>query len=225
MGVYNSESFEQNRGNVIQQENSLFERVKAGDQGLCLNLGCGTRILEGFVNVDKYSKADGIQNYDIFKLPYESEVDVIFCAHVIEHLPIRHARMALQEWGRVMKDGGKVYLGIPDLETIMYRLLDRTLDDKSREWLMYVLFGFQTNPGNRGDDLDYPVDPGQFHTCGFTQESIRKELEDVGFECKEILNYDGWGTPSIWVVAERKRTVSLSPIVPISEGLVQLDSL
>ena len=202
-GIYLNDEWERNRGIVIQQENDLFVRVKSLEGQLCLNLGCGTRLLDGFVNVDKYSRLPNVNNYDIFTLPYGTEVDVIFCAHVLEHLPIRHAKMAVKEWGRVMKDRGMLYLGIPDIEYVMSRLLDKDLDPQSREFLMYVLFGFQTNPGNRGDRLDFPVDQGQFHTCGYTKETIKEELENAGFRCVQILNYDGWSTPSIWVVAER----------------------
>jgi SAM-dependent methyltransferase len=207
MGIYSNSSFEKNRDRVIKEEQILFEMVKSRKDLVALNLGCGTRLLEGFVNVDKYSKLPGVENYDIYKLPYgptteKGSVDLIFCAHVLEHLPIRHAKMAVKEWGRVMKPGGKLYLGIPDLEVLMTMLLTPQ-DDKTRDWLLYVLFGFQTDPGNRGEDLDYPIDPGQFHTCGYTKETIVKDLTSVGFNCLDVLNYDGWGTPSIWVVAER----------------------
>jgi predicted SAM-dependent methyltransferase len=208
MGIYSNDSFEKNRDIVIQEEQALFEMVKNSHNLIALNLGCGTRLLEGFVNIDKYSKLPGVQSDDIYMLPYGTmndsmNVDVIFCAHVLEHLPIRHAKMAIKEWGRVMKTGGKLYLGIPDLEIVMTMLLNPGLDDNTRTWLMYVLFGFQTDPANRGDNLDYPVDPGQFHTSGYTKDIIVKELTAVGFNCEKVLNYDGWGTPSIWVVAKK----------------------
>ena len=197
--------FAENRKKVIAKEQKLFERaLKKTKSHIYLNLGCGNRPLEGFVNIDKYVKAFGIENYDVYKLPYnDGDVDAIFCAHVLEHLPIRHAKLAIREWGRVLKPCGKLYLGIPDLEVILHKLLDPTLSESQRQWMMYVLFGFQTDPANRGDDLDYPVDHGQFHTCGFTEETIKKELIAVGLHCFEILKYDGWGTPSIWVVAEK----------------------
>jgi predicted SAM-dependent methyltransferase len=209
MGIYSSDIFEKNRDVIIQEEQDLFGMVKGRHDLVALNLGCGTRLLEGFVNVDKYSKLPRVENYDIYQLPYgvfteKGEVDIIFCAHVLEHLPVRHAKLAIKEWGRVLKTDGRLYLGIPDLEVVMTMLLNPGLEDKIRTWLMYVLFGFQTDPANRGDDLNYPVDQGQFHTCGFTKDSIVKELTAVGFECEKVMNYDGWGTPSIWIVAKRK---------------------
>jgi SAM-dependent methyltransferase len=192
-----------NRELVISYEQALFNDVKTNTGRLCLNLGCGCRLLEGFVNVDKYEKREGVENYDIFKLPQsDASVDVIFCAHVLEHLPIRHSKIAIKEWGRVMKPGGKVYLGIPDIDLIIVKLLNQGLQEKDRDWLMYTLFGFQTNPGNRDPEiLDYPVDPGQFHTSGFNRKSIQAEFWKNNFEIEQILNYDGYGTPSVWVIA------------------------
>jgi len=193
-----------NRDAVISKEQELFARVKSVSL-VALNLGCGRRLLDGFINIDKYQQGPGVINSDIFKLSQaDNSVDLIFCAHVLEHLPFRHARMALKEWQRVLKPSGKVYLGIPDIGLIMTKMLDPSTADNVREFLMYALFGFQTDPGNRDESiLDYPVDEGQFHTCGFTKKSIQFEMGKVGFSITEVLNYDGWSTPSVWVVATK----------------------
>lgn len=203
-----SEDLIVNRNLVIGLELELFKVAEDNKdpQKHFLHLGCGSRILNGFINVDKYYLDPSVINYDIFQLPFEEEsVHTIFCAHVLEHLPIRHAKLAIKEWARVLKRSeqlGGIYIGIPDLELIIWYLLDPNLADDVREWLMYCLFGFQTNPANREENiLDYPVDIGQFHTCGFTKKTITQELESNGFTIQEIFSYDGWGTPSIWVKA------------------------
>jgi SAM-dependent methyltransferase len=200
---WNCISYENNRNLVIQKENNLFNYAKNQKSLNMLHLGCGERILEGFVNIDKYFEHPSVINFDIFKLPFDSEsVDIIYCSHVLEHLPIRHAKLAIGEWSRVLKKDSKLYLAIPDLEVILHKILDPTLSDRMREWMLYTLFGFQTNPANRDNSiLDYPVDPGQFHTCGFTKETIQKELGKNNFKIIDIFNFDGWGTPSIWVEA------------------------
>lgn len=193
-----------NRASVISQEQALFNDVKTHPGRTCLHLGCGDRVLDGFINVDKYTVKPGIENYDIYKLPnWDSSVDLIFNAHVIEHLPIRHSKMAIKEWGRVVKPGGRIYMGLPDMDLIMMALLNPDIDVYSRRWYMYTLFGFQVSAADRDepDKLDYPVDPGQFHTCGFNKKTIRAELEKNNFEINQMMNYDGYGTPSIWVVA------------------------
>lgn len=198
---YTDKIYEINRNIVINKENYLFEVAKNDTDKVYLHLGCGGRILEGFINVDKYFEDPNVINYDIFKLPYgPNSIDVIYCSHVLEHLPIRHAKLAVIEWARVLKKGSKLYLAIPDLEIILHKVLDPTTSDKLQEWMMYTLFGYQTNPANRDPSvLDYGVDPAQFHTCGFTKETISKELTANNLTITEIFNFDGWGTPSIWV--------------------------
>lgn len=195
-----------NRDLVIELEQDLFSYVKNNykNDKVFLHLGCGGRVLEGFTNVDKYYEDPDVINFDIFELPYESKnTDLIFCSHVLEHLPIRHAKLAIQEWARVLKPtDGRLFLAIPDLEIIIKLLLQPDISDDEREWFMYTLFGFQTNPSNREPfKNDYPIDPGQFHTCGFTKASIMKELTVNGFGLLNMFNFDGWGTPSIWIEA------------------------
>ncbi len=194
------------RSEVIKFEQNLFNYVKNNSEKdkLFLHLGCGGRILDGFINIDKFYEDSKVINFDIFKLPYENQsTDIIFCSHVLEHLPIRHAKLAIKEWSRVLKPKeGKLFLAIPDLEIIIKLLLQPNLTEDEREWFIYTLFGFQTNPANRDPSkLDYLVDPGQFHTCGFTKSSILKELTINGLSVVNMFNFDGWGTPSIWIEA------------------------
>jgi len=54
-----------------------------------LNLGCGSKILNGFTNVDKYNayKPDIVHDLEIFPYPFdENSVDEIILSHVLEHI-------------------------------------------------------------------------------------------------------------------------------------------
>ena len=135
---------EYNRNIVIQKENQLFHEVE-NSNGKFLNLGCGDRILKGFINVDKYHTDSQVENYDIYKLPYENDsIDGIFSAHSLEHLPFRHARLAIQNWFNVLKHGGVLYLGVPDVELI-FESFKITGDV---DLFLVTLFGFQTDSNN-----------------------------------------------------------------------------
>jgi hypothetical protein len=202
---YYNELFSYNASYAEKYKKSLIEKGLNNKLGeIYLNLGCGQDVLEGFINVDKYQKDPKIHNYDFFKLPYEdNSVDLIYCCHALEHLPIRHAKLAIKEWSRVLKNKtGFLYLEIPDLEIILHKLLDNTISNDLYDWLIYTLFGFQTNPSNIDKEkLDYPVDYGQFHCSGFTKTRILEQLKNDNLKVTQIFNYDGCGTPSIWLEA------------------------
>ena len=54
-----------------------------------LNLGCGSKILEGYTNVDKfdYYKPDTVHDLEVTPYPFkENSVDEILMSHVLEHI-------------------------------------------------------------------------------------------------------------------------------------------
>ena len=54
-----------------------------------LNLGSGSKILEGYTNVDKYDyyKPDIVHDLEIFPYPFkDNSVDEILLSHVLEHI-------------------------------------------------------------------------------------------------------------------------------------------
>lgn len=55
--------------------------------GLKLNLGCGERHFEGYINVDKYGNPDVKQDLETFPWPWsDNSVSEILLIHVLEHL-------------------------------------------------------------------------------------------------------------------------------------------
>ena len=173
--------------------------------GVKLHLGCGPRVLDGFINIDKYVINENIVNEDIFNMSFpDNYANLIYSSHSLEHLPIRHARLALKNWFKILKPGGKLFLAIPDLEEIMKALLNKSIPFASRYfWYLHTLFGYQTDSNNLNPKLDSPLDLGQFHTCGFTDELITLYLNEDGYKVDELYKYDGWKTPSMFIEATK----------------------
>ncbi len=73
-----------------------------------LNLGCGGKILPGFVNVDKCALQGVNEVVDLFTVPWpwrESSIDEIQSSHLIEHIPHQQSAMPDYDWpARVMND-------------------------------------------------------------------------------------------------------------------------
>lgn len=79
-----------------------------------LNFGCGTKILNGFVNVD-LQKAHGIdKSFDFEKFPYpfkDNTFDYIFADNVLEHLsPLDKV---VKELWRISKNGATIRIIVP----------------------------------------------------------------------------------------------------------------
>ena len=54
-----------------------------------LNLGCGNKIKEGYVNVDKfdYYNCDVVHDLELFPYPFDNDtVEYILLSHVLEHI-------------------------------------------------------------------------------------------------------------------------------------------
>lgn len=87
--------------------------------GLKLHLGCGTRRLGGYVHID--SRKDVLPDIcrDITDLSLYGmyEVNEIYACHVLEHMADPVA--ALAEWNRVLMPHGKLYLSVPDFESLV----------------------------------------------------------------------------------------------------------
>ena len=184
-----------------------IKQLPVVEPGVYLHLGCGPQILDGFINIDKYQEGEGILQADMAHPPFTSNVaTAIYSSHALEHLSFRSARLALKNWAKVLKEGGRLYLAIPDLEEIMRVMLDPAVSLHQKwNWYVYTLFGYQVDPDQYANDpsLDLPNDPVQYHTCGFTKETIRLFLVDSGFVVDDIYNYDGWSTPSMFVEAHK----------------------
>lgn len=84
-----------------------------------LHLGCGTKYLPGFLNIDGnlFNKIDvwlDVRN----GLPFRSgSVESIYSTHMFEHFYPDELNRILQECARVLKDGGGIRLIVPSLES------------------------------------------------------------------------------------------------------------
>ena len=83
-----------------------------------LNLGCGNKIMEGYVNVDKFNLYDIDIKHDLerFPYPFESEtVEEIILSHVLEHIgqdPDVFIKI-LKELYRICKNQALINIAVP----------------------------------------------------------------------------------------------------------------
>jgi len=144
-----------------------------------LNLGCGDKILNGYVNVDIVVERAGKQpdiNCDIKKLNIfpDDYADEVLAVHVIEHFWRWEVNSVLIEWFRVLKPGGKIILECPNLISACQEFLKNpnlsSGPGKEGQRSMWVFYG----------DPQWE-DPLMVHRWGYTPYSLAKILNDAGF--------------------------------------------
>ncbi|MFZ3063244.1 MAG: methyltransferase domain-containing protein [Actinomycetota bacterium] len=163
------------------------------EQMVKLHIGCGYDIREGYHNIDPYT---GLIKMSMDSLDYDNDsVDEILSIHSLEHvghglegqIGVPHA---LQEWHRVLKPGGKVFIDVPDAEECARRWL---VDDDLNSFWIKALWGLQSRDGD-------------FHSYGFKKTTIRQLLDEAGFSKIQITQHESHGAPSLMVVAEKPRS-------------------
>lgn len=154
---------------------------EAASTGIRLNLGCGDKILEGYVNVDVApSRAGKVPDVlcdlrDLGSSFAPDSADEILSVHVIEHFWRWEVEDLLRGWVRVLKPGGRLILECPNLISACQSLLtapeEATQADARGRMSMWVFYG---DPAWR--------DPLMCHRWGYTPASLISLLEEIGLE-------------------------------------------
>lgn len=138
-----------------------------------LHLGCGTKKISGFTNIDIREEVNPDLIDDIAQLNNidNNSVDLIYVCHVLEHFG-RHAYMdVLQRWYDVLKDGGVLRVSVPDFGSIVKHYSENGDTTK----LIGLLYGGQTYKEN-------------YHYYAWDFKSISNDLKLVGF--RTVDHYD-----------------------------------
>ncbi len=176
-----------NRNRLVEWQKGRYARPKEGTR---LNLGSGHGKYPGYINIDKYTDEADVKS-DISRLEYiDNSVDEISSHHSLEHLPLAAIEPTLREWFRVLKPGGQLDLGMPDVELCMQDYLGAS-DEQKQSHFILPIYGSQDGPG-------------MFHLSGITTRDLLKSLRQIGFKIVDWFNYDAntWAS-SVWVLAEK----------------------
>jgi len=112
-------------------------------QNLRLHLGCGSKHLEGYINVDLWLTDATDVICDVTRLPWPANsVEIIESHHVLEHISHRKIGQALGEWYRVLKPNGKLILECPDFDKAIIEY------QAGREDRLINIFGHQRFHGD-----------------------------------------------------------------------------
>lgn len=190
-----------------------------------LHLGCGSRVPEGWINVD-YSlgarlaklpllgylltktgllRTDWNNNiflHDLRKpFPFEDgSADFIYTSHTLEHLSREEGKLFLAESYRVLKKNGVLRVVVPDLKAIILKYQNGNI--KADELLdhLYTSYEEASDSFIKRALAPYIRFP---HKCMYDEERLVMIMNDIGFNAKlmppfksEIVNIEEVETES-----------------------------
>jgi len=139
---------------------------------LQLNLGSGPYRLDGWLNVDIVGMRPDL-HWDLRRpLPFpDDSAKAVFLEHVLEHIPLAGVMFVLGEAKRVLRPGGIIRVGVPDLG----RYMKSYAGDQS--------FVNELRPG-RPTALLAVAEVAQFHghVSAWDDETLVAVLEAAGFQ-------------------------------------------
>lgn len=143
-----------------------------------LNLGCGDKILPGYINVDVVEARAGkspdviCDLHDLEPFP-DNYADEVLAVHVVEHFWRWEIDAVIREWIRVLKPGGRMVLECPNLQAACEAFLANpevgSRQDRAGQRTMWVFYG----------DPQWK-DPLMVHRWGYTPKSLAALMEANG---------------------------------------------
>lgn len=138
-----------------------------------LHLGCGTKKIEGYINIDirNLDSVDLVEDIKTLKSIDSDSVSIIYAAHVLEHFGRKEYKEVLSRWFEILQPSGILRLSVPDIEQVF----SHYGKFKDLEILRGLLYGGQTYTQN-------------YHYCGWDFTTLEKDLIEIGFQ--KVSRYD-----------------------------------
>ena len=181
-----------------------------------LNLGCASRLLSGYINVDldsieeiknRYPNIEVDDNHkflqaNILELPFEDgTVDEVRADAFLEHLSFKEEPIMFREVYRVLKPGGVFKFSVPDFEDAVKKWLnakddwkDFYRDDEEAISQAHWFGQYSYSTDNRWGYLMACIfgpqnSEGQFHKNAYTEPKIETICNKIGFCKPQISRY------------------------------------
>ena len=172
-----------------------------------LNLGCGTQVPDGWVNVD-YALGARLMKFPFFKainskvrffnldwderivlhdltkrFPWaDNTVDAIYSSHTLEHLSKEQGQYFLQECYRVLKSEGVVRIVVPDLKHFVEQYLHKNMRADDFVQKLGVLYGTKGQSALKKRLAPFYQFP---HKCMYDTLTLMEVMAEIGFQATD----------------------------------------
>jgi predicted SAM-dependent methyltransferase len=180
------------RNELALRRSVLLSRVRRSHSPGCtsgprLHLGCGRRVIAGWVNIDAIDAPGVDLVWDIRqRLPFASgSAELIYTEHVLEHLVKTDADHLLAECFRVLIPSGLLRVGVPDAELYL-----RAYVGANQEFFARAAYlGGATRPlRTRMEVINQMFRMGGAHKYAWDFETLNLSLTEIGF--KNVVRYE-----------------------------------
>jgi predicted SAM-dependent methyltransferase len=134
-----------------------------------LHIG-GESIKDGWkiLNIQQKEGVDFIGSITDLSQFEDASVTEIYASHVFEHVMQKDALPTLKGIHRILKPAGRLYISVPDLDTLCNIFIDKNATIDVKFHVMRMMFGGQI------DDFD-------IHYMGWNQQFLFDYLQQAGF--------------------------------------------
>lgn len=144
------------------------------------HLGCGSKYLEGYLNVD-FPPSNHNVNHDVIADLYTDIIDMkyddcdeIRSHHFFEHFNYFDTFVLLFKWTNSLKLGGKLVIDLPDLEELCKAYLKA--DAKTKFIVVRYLYG--------SHEADWA-----YHINGWSKSTLEYILTELGYVLQDVNKY------------------------------------
>ena len=161
-------------GEAVRKMNKAIPSVS---HGVHLNLGCGAKTWNGFVNIDFPSNWSGRKpdiECDLHSIPLpDNHADSAYAIHVLEHFYRYETEDVLKEWVRLLKPCGQLIIEVPCLDKVIKAFVHfmSTRKELNKQATLHRLYG----------DPAYK-DPTMVHKWCFSTAELVNLMEEIGLK-------------------------------------------
>lgn len=148
------------------------------DESMWVELGGGNALAAYHPNCDfqDVPGVDVVIDFEEQGLPFHDEhAERVKAIHLLEHISGKAGDRIMREAFRILRPGGSFYIMVPDLEFLCQRILE---DGPTHEYHWIASLYHSDEPS-----------PAGFHRWAYRWESLKKQLEGIGFSRVE---HRGW---------------------------------
>lgn len=191
-----------------RQQQQPVRIVAPSGMKLVLHVGCGMPDEQGLherfrgpawhelrLDVDPGVQPDIVASItDMSPVP-DASVDAVYSHHNIEHVFAHEVALAMQEFFRVLRPGGEVLVGTPDLQNVARTIASGRLEDtlyrsgSGPVSALDVVYGLRSDVASGREYMA--------HRTGFTRGTLARKLGAAGFvdiEVTRAVPFALWGS-------------------------------